>query len=80
MYIETWHKVTCEECNTKNWLYDGNVSDLSGVDIDGFRCRKCGNVEVFDEELVKTIHGDTPIEEIIEKYSVNIVDGLEKPE
>jgi transcription elongation factor Elf1 len=39
---ETWYKDYCPKCNAMNWVCNGDVSDLSGIDVDGIKCWKCG--------------------------------------
>ncbi len=51
---ETWYKESCPECGTINWICNGDESDLSGVDVDGYKCRKCGYIHYFgDEDMYK---------------------------
>lgn len=50
MTIETWYKIWCDECGTANWLCDGNTSDVTGIDIEGFMCRKCKTVYPMMED------------------------------
>ena len=47
---ETWYKSHCSKCNTINWISNGDTSDLSGVDVEGYKCWKCGNIEYFGDE------------------------------
>jgi len=47
---ETWYKSYCSKCDTINWICNGDESDLSDVDIDGYKCWKCGNIEYFGDE------------------------------
>ena len=42
---ESWYKERCPKCNTINWICNGDESDLTGIDIDGYKCRKCGHIE-----------------------------------
>ena len=88
MELETWYKAYCLECSSVNWLCDGNTDDLTlfelnfllVMDIEGFKCYKCGHIEIFNINVLETLHDDKTIEEIIEEDCLNIVDGLEKPE
>ena len=41
---EAWYKECCPKCETVNWICNGDESDLSGIDIDGFKCRSCGHI------------------------------------
>jgi len=38
---EAWYKEYCPHCDTCNWICNGDESDLSGVDIEGIKCRYC---------------------------------------
>ena len=75
---EAWYKEWCPGCDAINWICNGNENDLSGVDIEAIKCRKCGliwylgdpdNLE-FDLEMI----GSKNIEDL------NWEIGLEKPE
>jgi len=49
---ESWNKEYCPKCETVNWINLGNMEDITGVDIDGYKCRECGHIEFFgDQEL-----------------------------
>ena len=53
---EAWYKEYCPKCETVNWICNGDESDLSGVDLDGYKCRKCGHIELFgDIEDIKML-------------------------
>lgn len=43
MRTETWYKIWCPFCDHINWVCNGDASDLTAVDVDGFRCCDCGN-------------------------------------
>lgn len=51
MRTETWYKILCCGCDAVNWVCDGDTSDLTGRDVEGFVCRLCGvpNPMVVDE-------------------------------
>ena len=63
---ESWYKEDCKGCGALNWVCNGDESDMSGVDVDGFKCRKCGVITSFDE------YDDR-------EYGCNIADGVEFP-
>ena len=64
MYIETWYKVQCIQCGVDNWVCDGDVSDLSGEDIDAIECHCCNTCFWFgDEWIAKELHGQDAIPE-----------------
>ena len=72
MQTETWYKIWCK-CGTINWLCDGEISDLTQPDIEGFICHKCKTSHSFIEDdpaWIEVLGGDDP-----ENYDV----GLEQP-
>ena len=51
---EAWYKEFCPDCDAVNWICNGDESDLSSIDIEGYKCRKCGKIHFLgDEELYK---------------------------
>lgn len=66
MTIETWYKIWCDKCGVVNWLCDGDTSDMTGVDVEGFICHKCQAVHSIVED------------EFCEPGGYEI--GMEKPE
>lgn len=73
MRVETWYKIRCDKCNIVNWLCDGDTSDLTQLDINGFICYKCKAAHSFlkdDPVLIEVLGGDDP-----DSYEVD----LEKP-
>lgn len=52
MTVETWYKIWCDKCNTVNWICDGNVSDLTQPDIEGFICRQCKVAHSFSDQTM----------------------------
>lgn len=74
-----WFDVKCEKCGTKNWLkIDNDISDSSGVDIEGIKCFNCGNIQYLgdkeDFEIMKEISGWETVEDCFWEL------GKEKPE
>lgn len=59
---ESWYKEYCPKCDTVNWVCNGDESDLSGVDIDGYQCRKCGHIESLGEEIVEPSNWELGLE------------------
>lgn len=47
---ETWHKELCPKCDTKNWIYCSNTSDISHIDVEAIECRKCHHFFFLGEE------------------------------
>ena len=48
--VLTWYEMRCASCLAVNFVYDGDTSDLSGVDVDGFVCWECNtNNEISDD-------------------------------
>ena len=52
-----WDRAKCNNCDTVNWFYHGDVSDYTVPDIPGYECRSCGVVDQFDEDDDETIVG-----------------------
>lgn len=50
MYIETWYKTWCPDCNAVNWVCNGDMSDMTAVDVTGVSCWKCKNQYPLDDE------------------------------
>ena len=42
--METWYTDYCPKCGRKNFICNGDESDLTRPDIDGVRCWKCNNI------------------------------------
>jgi len=49
MYIETWYKIWCDKCDAINWLCDGDTSDMTQSDVEGFVCFKCCHTHRLDK-------------------------------
>jgi len=49
MVMETWHKMWCDKCGVLNWVCDGDITDMTRPDIDGFICYKCKTSYAFVE-------------------------------
>ena len=43
MIIESWYKIWCANCNKPNWVCNGDESDVTTKDVDGFVCHNCGS-------------------------------------
>jgi hypothetical protein len=41
---ETWYKEYCPKCDTHNWVCDGDTTDITGMDIEAIKCRKCHHI------------------------------------
>ena len=49
---ETWYHTWCPYCDASNFHCNGDENDLSAVDVDGIRCRKC--------KKIYSLSGDEP--------------------
>lgn len=68
---ENWFTETCE-CGVVNWLYNGDLDDITRRDIEGFICYRCGKSHSFSDEIMLEMGiGDDP-----DSFEL----GLEKPE
>ena len=46
---DSWYKEICSNCNTINWVCNGDEIDMTAVDLDGYKCRKCGYIKYFGD-------------------------------
>ena len=72
---EAWYKEYCPFCNIHNWVCNGDVTDLSSMDVEGVKCRKCKKVFPlgYTIEEATNVFGTDNFEDI------NWEDGLENP-
>ena len=71
---ESWYKEICPNCKTINWVCNGDETDITAIDIDGFKCRECGIIKYFgDFEEDADIFGFKSLED------TNWELGLENP-
>jgi hypothetical protein len=72
-----WYKEYCPKCDTRNWVYGGDPTDITEMDVETIKCRKCdhiftiGNLNCTWEEL----YGEGATIE-----DSNWEEGKEKPE
>lgn len=72
MSIGSWFSCPCRKCGVVNWLYDGDPTDETRPDIEGFICCKCNESHTFSDEIELEMGiGDDP-----DSFEL----GLEKPE
>ena len=43
--VESWYKEYCPKCETINWVCNGDETDITVIDLDGYKCRKCGVIQ-----------------------------------
>lgn len=60
--FETWYKTWCPYCNAANFHCNGNESDLSGVDVDGIKCRECSKIYSLCEDEPRNVEGGIYLE------------------
>ncbi|UCG02460.1 MAG: hypothetical protein JSW11_00410 [Candidatus Heimdallarchaeota archaeon] len=65
--METWYKIICDQCDSVNWVCDGDTSDLTVLDVNGFVCWQCEKIHDF--------YPDISISDDPENYEI----GLKKP-
>jgi hypothetical protein len=53
MYLSTYSKFRCDKCAAVNWLYEGDVMDMTGFDPEGYKCWNCGEFEMRDEDYAE---------------------------
>lgn len=44
---ESWYKEYCPECEAVNWICNGDESDLTTCDVEAYKCRTCGHIEML---------------------------------
>lgn len=66
---ETIIKEWCPKCDTVNFVNNGDMEDISGIDIDGIECYSCGHEWLFpgQEDVVGIGAGWSNIEKGIRK-------------
>ena len=49
---ESWYKNHCPKCKAVNWVNNGDETDITAIDIEGYKCRKCKEITYigFDYE------------------------------
>lgn len=75
---ESWYKEYCPHCDTHNWICNGDESDLYAIDVDGYKCRKCGHIEYIKGEEMYEWDKEQGAWESIEDCNWEL--GLEAPE
>jgi hypothetical protein len=74
---ESWYKEYCPYCDTRNWICNGDEQDLSGMDVEGIKCRNCDKIFML---------GDFDVEEFLKDFQyekledINWEVGLENPD
>lgn len=74
---EAWYKEWCPKCETINWICNGDESDITGRDIEGYKCRKCGHIEFFGDDEMYEFEKEMGDWESKEDCNWNL--GLETP-
>jgi RNase P subunit RPR2 len=75
---ESWYKEWCPKCNTINWWCNGDESNLSGIDVQAFKCRKCGHIHFFGDQEMYEWEAECGAWESIEDCYWEL--GLEHPD
>ena len=65
---EVWYKCYCPKYETINRVCNGDESNLSCIDIIGYKCRKCENTVSFYDMTIENYDKD------------NFESGLEIPD
>lgn len=51
MFIDIWYKIRCPNCKASNWLNNGDISDLTSLDVEGLECWSCKQKRKLDENF-----------------------------
>lgn len=68
-YLETWYAVACPHCGEKNWINDGDTTDLTARSSceEGWKCWSCGEKFVMPaDDLTIRIEGYEYYAEMLE--------------
>lgn len=49
--MDTWYNPHCPTCGKVNWVSNGDISDLTVEDVEGFMCWSCEQSWQFPEEI-----------------------------
>lgn len=39
--METWFKIECPHCGSRNWINRGDMSDMTAPDVEACKCWQC---------------------------------------
>lgn len=48
MQVTHWLDIICPSCQTRNWINEGDPTDITGFSVDSFRCHSCKDVYDID--------------------------------
>lgn len=48
MYRSTWYELNCPQCNSTNFVNDGDTQDSTLPDIEAFKCWNCNHCFDFE--------------------------------
>ena len=48
--IDTWYSSRCPKCSATNFVNNGDTSDLTVFDVEGFRCWNCHTAWLLDDD------------------------------
>lgn len=77
--MEIWYKSRCLKCQAANWTYGGDPEDCTSSYPDGVRCRLCGHIEYFEEDILRDNHQEELAEGEKLEDLVNVWTGKERP-
>lgn len=53
--MNQWLEMNCPRCRVNNWIDNGDPTDLTVNDVEGFQCWHCGaNFVLCDDEFEET--------------------------
>jgi hypothetical protein len=54
--MKHWYEINCAKCQTPNLVDNGDLDDMTVLDVDGFRCYSCGagNMITGDGDVIET--------------------------
>lgn len=69
--MHCWYKIKCVECQSTNWVDNGDLDDMTIGDVEAFQCWNCGVVNYLGEDIEALEEG--------EKEGMFVEQGLKSP-
>lgn len=69
--LNMWYEISCPECDKINWVFNGDMNDLTRPDVTGVKCFSCSYEFPLDEEMAEILPGN---------WQDYIENGQEKPD
>lgn len=47
--VDVYYRARCPHCGALNWVQEGDINDLSQLDIDSIKCFSCDTIFLLTE-------------------------------